>query len=102
MPTLTPEAAEKLAGALLQGAGASEEEATIVARHCINANLAGHDSHGIIKIPDYIASVKKGHVVPGAPYEVVSESATTTVVDGNWGFGYTVTERAAAATIEKA
>ncbi|MEM7250298.1 MAG: Ldh family oxidoreductase [Pseudomonadota bacterium] len=102
MPTLSPAAAEALAADLLKGAGASQEEASIVARHCINANLAGHDSHGIIKIPDYIASVKKGHVVPGAPYEVVSESPTTMVVDGNWGFGYTVTERAVAETIEKA
>ena len=39
--------------ALLKGAGASDKEANIVARHSIDSNLAGHDSHGIIKIPTY-------------------------------------------------
>ena len=102
MPVIKPESAEKLASALLQGVGASEKEAAVVARHCINANLAGHDSHGIIKIPDYIHSIKKGHVVPNAPFEIVNESPTTTVIDGHWGFGYTVTEQAVNITVEKA
>ncbi len=84
------------------GAGASEEEAGIVSRHSIGANLAGHDSHGIIQIPTYIDRVKQGHIVPGAPYEVVRETPTTTVVDGHWGFGYVVSERVMETTIEKA
>src|SRR5689334_12479059 len=71
-------------------------------RHCIDANLAGHDSHGIIQIPTYIDRIKVGHIVPGAPWTIVQESATTTVIDGHWGFGYTVTERAMQLTIDKA
>src|ERR671938_1690300 len=71
-------------------------------RHCIDANLAGHDSHGIIQIPTYIDRIGVGHIVPGAPWTIVQESATTTVVDGHWGFGYVVTERAMRLTIEKA
>ena len=63
-------------------------------RHCVNANLAGHDSHGIIQIPTYIERIKVGHIVPGAPWKIVQELPTTTVVDGHWGFGYVVNERA--------
>lgn len=102
MPTHSAEHLTRIAEALLQGAGVSQAEAATVARHCIGANLAGHDSHGIIAIPDYIGRIGKGHIVPGAPFDVVQESSTTTVIDGNWGFGFVVNERAMALTIEKA
>lgn len=88
--------------ALLQAAGASEGEAQAVATSCVNANLAGHDSHGVIAIPRYIASIKVGHIVPGAEWTIVQESPTTAAIDGHWGFGFHVTSRAMALTIEKA
>ena len=50
----------------------------------------------------YIDRIKRGHIVPGVPYEVVKDSPTTTVVDGHWGFGYVVSERLMRTTIEKA
>lgn len=102
MPKVQADRLKEIAGALLVGAGASPAEAEIVARHCIDANLAGHDSHGIIQIPTYIDRVKAGHIVPGAPWQIVQESPTTTVIDGHWGFGYVVTERAMRLTIDKA
>ena len=102
MPTVQSEKLREIAFELLQAVGASEEEASTVARHCIGANLAGHDSHGIINIPVYIERVLAGHIVPGAPIDVVKETATTTVVDGNWGFGFVVSEHVMQTTIEKA
>jgi uncharacterized oxidoreductase len=92
----------KIAEILLEKSGASAEEAATVARLCVGANLAGHDSHGVIAIPTYIDRINKGHIVPGAPFEIKQESATTTVIDGNWGFGFVVAERATKLTIEKA
>jgi LDH2 family malate/lactate/ureidoglycolate dehydrogenase len=88
--------------ALLEAAGASRVEAAAVATGCVNANLAGHDSHGIIMVPNYIERIKVGHIVQGAPWTIVQESPTTTVIDGHWGFGYVVTEQAMRLTIEKA
>src|SRR5216684_5860399 len=61
-----------------------------------------HDSHGIIQIPTYIDRMQVGHIVPGAPWKIVQESPATTVVDGFWGFGYVVSERAMQLTIDKA
>ena len=46
--------------------------------------------------------MQKGHVQPGAPFTITQESRATTVVDGNWGFGFTVSERAMQLTIDKA
>jgi uncharacterized oxidoreductase len=88
--------------ALLRAAGASPEEAEAVAGGCVNANLVGHDSHGIVAIPTYIDRIKAGHIVPGAPWTIVQESPTTTVIDGHWGFGFHVNAKAMALTIEKA
>ena len=102
MPTVKADRLTEIADNLLQGAGAPAVEAATVARHVIGANMAGHDSHGIIQIPTYIDRVDKGDIVPGADWKIVQESATTTVVDGHWGFGYVANERAMQYTIEKA
>ena len=102
MPMIAADTLQNICKRLLEGAGVAEEEAVIVSRHSIGANLAGHDSHGIISIPTYIARMGDGHIVPGAPFDIEKESDTTTVVNGNWGLGYVVSERAMALTIEKA
>jgi len=102
MPKIQAEKLREIGRALLVANGVPEDEAATVARHVVNANLAGHDSHGVIMLPNYIERVRVGHIVPGAPFTILQESATTTVVDGNWGFGYVINEKAMALTIEKA
>src|SRR5262252_5947744 len=102
MPRVEASQLERIGRELLVAAGTPPDEADIVMRHSIDANLAGHDSHGIIQIPTYVDRIRAGHIVPGAPWTIVQESPTTTVVDGHWGFGYVVTERAMQLTIEKA
>lgn len=102
MPTFSPEDLQHTGHALLQAAGASEDESQTVMEHLIGANLAGHDSHGIILLPTYIARIKRGHIVPGAPFEIERETATTAHINGNWGFGYVVTTRAMELAIAKA
>src|ERR1700741_4660791 len=102
MPIVQADRLSRIGAALLKAAGASGEEASPVAVGCVNANLAGHDSHGIIAIPTYIDRGKGGHIVPGARWTIVQESPTTTVIDGHWGFGFHVNAKAMALTIEKA
>src|SRR5262245_994134 len=102
MPTVEADRLAKIGAALLRAAGASPEEAQAVAVGCVNANLAGHDSHGIIAVPTYIDRIKAGHIVPGAPMTIVQESPATTVIDGHWGFGFHVNAKAMQLTIEKA
>jgi uncharacterized oxidoreductase len=102
MPNVTAEHLREIAKGLLIAAGASEEEAAVIARYNIGANLVGHDSHGIILIPSYIDRIKAGHIVPQAPWVITQETPTTTVVDAHWGFGYAATDRAMRYTIEKA
>ena len=102
MPTISHEKLQGLIERLLEAAGADSKEACIVAKHCVSANLSGHDSHGVIQIPVYIDRIKRGHIVPGAPFKVVKETPTSLVVDGNWGFGSVVSERTMKIVIDKA
>src|ERR1044071_2872169 len=100
MPKIKAERLEEIGRALFEAAGAPAAEAALVMRHIVGANLVGHDSHGVIQIPTYIDRIKAGHIVPGAPWQIVKESPTTTVVEGHWGF--VANERAMRLTIEKA
>ncbi len=77
MPVVAADRLRHIATVLFKAAGASEHEAQTVARYSVAANLAGHDSHGVIQIPTYIDRIGKGHIVPGAPFEIVQETATT-------------------------
>src|SRR6201982_3190398 len=102
MPKIAAERLSEIGRELFVAAGTPPAEAEMFMRHVVAANLAGHDSHGVIQIPTYIERIKLGHIVPGAPWTIVRESPTTTVVDVHWGFGYVVNERAMRLTIEKA
>lgn len=102
MPVFPPEYLHKVAYHIYRAKGASDEEAEIVATHQVKANLVGHDSHGVIHITDYVERIDKGHIVPGAPFVVEKEAPCTAVINGNWGFGFVVTERAMRMAIEKA
>src|SRR5437868_14758803 len=102
MPLVRAHHLSRIGAALLRAAGASDEEANAVATGCVNANLAGHDAHGVIAIPTYIDRIKVGHIMPGAKWTIVQESPTTTVIDGHWGFGLHVIAKAMELTVEKA
>src|SRR5437763_323198 len=78
MPKIPAERLTEIGRALFVAAGTPPEEAETVMRHVVAAKLAGHDSHGVIHIPTDIARIKGGHIVPGAPWKVRQESATTT------------------------
>ena len=102
MPTVQADRLKKIGVALLRAAGASAEEAEAVAGGCVEANLVGHDSHGIVAVPTYIDRIRAGHIVPGAKWTIERESPATTVIDGHWGFGFYVNARAMQLTIDKA
>ncbi len=102
MPVFTPEYLHKVAYNIYIAKGVPEHEAEIVATHQVKANLVGHDSHGVIHIREYCERIDKGHIVPGAPFVVERETPTTAVINGNWGFGFVVTEKAMRMAIAKA
>ena len=49
--------------------GSPREEAEIVADHLVTSNLMGYDSHGVIRIPQYLEEIEKKIIRPGAPFK---------------------------------
>ena len=87
VPVLTLQA---FGAAIFAAAGTSKEEGERIAYHLVGANLAGHDSHGVIRLPRYVQWLQSGAVLPGRSLDIVVESATHAVVDGGFGFGQTI------------
>src|SRR6478609_854272 len=77
------------------------EEARRVATYLTTANLTGHDSHGVIRVPVYMRWKKMGSVVPKPTAEKVVDTPSLAVVDGKFGYGQTVTPQAVRIGIEK-
>ena len=102
MPRIECDQLHKISLEILKSEGSTSEEANIVSEHLIAANMAGHDSHGIIQVPVYVDRMRNGDIVPNAPFEIINETANSVTVDGNWGFGFVMTERTMRIAIDKA
>lgn len=102
MPTCDVTGLRALGEAIFVAAGASPENASGVINALIGANLAGHDSHGVIRIPSYIAEIRQGRLQPAATPRVVQETPSTAVVDGMQTFGQLGAKLTAATAARKA
>src|ERR1700741_4441102 len=79
----------------------SPEEARRIATYLTTANLTGHDSHGVIRVPVYIRWKKTGSIVPNQNAEVGVETPSLALVDGKFGYGQTGAPVAVKLGIEK-
>jgi hydroxycarboxylate dehydrogenase B len=93
---------EALIGKIFQASGCDAAEAGRIAHHLLGANLAGHDSHGVVRVPRYVEWQQAGYVVAGQQAEVVTDGGAFAVLDGHYGFGQTVAPQATALGIERA
>lgn len=82
-------------------AGAPSDEARTISDHLVDANLVGHDSHGILRLPGYAKGMERG-VTPRSQYEVVKETPTTAVIDAHGGLGIIAAFTAMDLAIQKA
>jgi len=87
---------------IFEAAGVPAADAMLVAAHLVDANLQGHDSHGVIRVERYLRDIKGGVTQPGAEVRIERESGTTAVLDGGWNFGQVVAHRTMAVAIDKA
>ena len=102
MPLINSTKLGEIARRVFAAAGSAEDEAAIVADHLVEANLKGHDSHGVGMIPSYLRNLGGGSVVPNTPGRIVSESGSLIVFDGERGYGQIVARNATLLGIERA
>jgi uncharacterized oxidoreductase len=72
---------------IFRAAGSEPEEAACISNHLVQANLTGHDSHGVIRIPYYMQWLREDKIRPNQKLQLVVESETLVVADGHLGYG---------------
>jgi uncharacterized oxidoreductase len=87
---------------IMQAGGCRADEAHTVARRLTDANLVGHDSHGVIRVGKYLEWMRAGWLKANQPPTIVFDSGTLAIVDGNRGFGQVIGEFSTRLGIEKA
>ncbi len=102
MPILFADVLAQFAVDLLTAGGLRADEAELVGRSLVDANLRGHDSHGVVRIAQYLDQLTKGEVVTGAPFTVTRESEVLLAADAHWGFGRVQAGRLTERLIQKA
>lgn len=74
--------------------GSTDAEATIVVEHLVNANLRGHDSHGVGMIPTYTDSLLTGKLKPNQHAAFLRQEPSIAVFDGQLGYGQVIAREA--------
>src|ERR1700759_3385467 len=94
MPTIPVEKLIDFVADVFAPAGSSTEEARRIATYLTTANLTGHDSHGVIRVPVYMRWRNSGNIVPNQTVEILVDTPSLAVVDGRFGYGQTVCPQA--------
>lgn len=88
--------------AVFRATGSAQGEAQIIGDHLVDANLAGHESHGVIRVSKYVDWQAKGMVLANQHALVVRETACNAVIDGQFGYGQVIGREAMDLAIGKA
>lgn len=87
MPTFSPDRLRQIGFQVFTTAGCTPEDTRAVVDHLVTSNLFGHDSHGVIRFPEYLRNLREGRFKMQAAPTIVREHACTAVVDGNGALG---------------
>ena len=101
MIRIKAQALEDLVRDIFVRAGCSEAEGKRIGKYLVIANLTGHDSHGVQRVPRYLQWKADGAFIADREVKVVSETPVIAVLDGQYGFGQTITPQAVAIGIRK-
>lgn len=88
--------------AVVAAGGSGAAEASVVADHLVEANLAGHDSHGVGMIPAYVKGLRSGALRPNRHVQMHSDQGCMLVLDGGQGYGQVIGRESMELGIERA
>lgn len=91
--TISADRLRTFAASLFVAAGVSEDEAEIVSDSLVGSNLCGHESHGVIRVSEYLGYLSTGALKAGVELRIVNQTASAVVCDGQLGFGQTQIRR---------
>ncbi len=101
MPTIQADTLTTFVRDIFVAAGCSPEESGRIGRYLVGANLAGHDSHGVARVPRYVSWKKEGAIRADRKVKRVVDTPVLAILDGQFGFGQTIAPQAVEIGIEK-
>jgi len=101
MVTIPAQALIDFVATIFGNAGSSPAEAERIGRYLVTANLTGHDSHGVIRVPVYMRWKNSGDLVPDQSIKLLVDTPSLAVIDGGFGYGQTIGPQAVAVGIDK-
>lgn len=90
------------AAEVLGAVGVPEQDARLVSDSLVTADLAGHPSHGLLRLPWYVARLRSGAMHAETRTEIVTDRGALAVVDGHDGVGQVITARACDLAVARA
>ena len=102
MPRIAHQELTELVTQTFTKAGTPQAHAEIVSNHLVASNLAGHDSHGVMRIIQYVAAIGSGEIDPQARPSTLSDSPSGASLAGNRAFGQVAGYDCMSLAIEKA
>lgn len=102
MPAIDHQTVRALCQAIFEKLGSLPGEAKTIADNLVEANLAGHDSHGVALVPIYAGIAEAGHVTPNQHVRVVKDTGGILITDGGRGYGQVIAAEAMALAIDRA
>lgn len=101
MPTFSADQLTAFASQIFQAAGTPPSTADLVAASLVESNLVGHDSHGVVRVVQYLASIESGQLDPKAEPTVAQETSVIALIDAHSGFGQVAAHFAMRTAIDK-
>ena len=102
MISIAPDAMREYTAAIFVAAGAPEAVADGMAKSLVLSNLSGHDSHGVIRITQYVREIREGELDPKLEPSIIKEGPSWAQVDGQYGFGHEAARFSMGLAIDKA
>ena len=99
---VAPAALRAAVRAIIECGGSGEREAALVAEQLVEANLTGHDSHGVGMVPRYVEALAEGGLRVNQQLRVVTDAGALLMLDGNCGYGQVMAFEAMDLGIERA
>src|SRR5262245_41959925 len=91
----------ELVGDIFAKAGCSAEDGRRIGKYLVAANLTGHDSHGVVRVPRYVQMKNDGLITVDQKVAIEVETPVLAVVDARYGFGQTAAPQAVQLGIDK-
>ena len=82
--------------------GLGEVDAGFLVNSLVEANLAGHDSHGAHYYARYSERISEGFIRLDVEPKIIKETPGTVYIDGQWGMGQLTARRMTEIAVEKA